>query len=61
MLILDQLCEYWKACCMWILVLFYRVIDTTTCTVAYTSKSFKPGQIRRHFIHVPEGANVAGE
>jgi len=22
MLILDQLCEYWKACCMWILVYF---------------------------------------
>ncbi|XP_052784723.1 tripeptidyl-peptidase 2-like [Mya arenaria] len=36
-----------------------RVTDTSDYVMKYDNMSFKPGQIRRHFIHVPEGANVA--
>ena len=41
--------------------LFLRVTDTIRYEQCYKEMTFKPGQIRRHFIHVPEGASLAGQ
>ena len=41
-------------------VYFDRVTDTVQYEQCYKEMTFKPGQIRRHFIHVPEGASLAG-
>lgn len=40
---------------------FYRVTDTVHHSVAFNNVQFKPGQIKRHFIHVPEGATFGGK
>ncbi|XP_063430494.1 tripeptidyl-peptidase 2-like [Mytilus trossulus] len=36
-----------------------KVEDTLNSEMSYSNVSFKPGQIHRHFIHVPHGATVA--
>ena len=36
-------------------------VNPQTHSLQYNSQSFKVGQIRRHFIHVPVGAKVAGK
>lgn len=42
-------------------LLIFRVNESTHYDLALTDVHFKPGQIRRHFIEVPEGATWAGE
>lgn len=41
--------------------LIFRVNESSHYDLALTDVHFKPGQIRRHFIEVPEGATWAGE
>ena len=38
-----------------------RIEDTVQYKVSFNNQSFKPGQIRRHFIDVPLGATWASK
>lgn len=44
-----------------VLLLTYRVDESSSYDLTYTDVHFKPGQIRRHFIDVPQGATWAGK
>lgn len=41
--------------------LIFRVNESSHYDLAFTDVHFKPGQIRRHFVEVPEGATWAGK
>lgn len=43
-----------------IYILIFRVNESSHYDLAFTDVHFKPGQIRRHFVEVPEGATWAG-
>ena len=49
------------SCLIITFVLIFRVNESTHYDLALTDVHFKPGQIRRHFIEVPEGATWAGK
>jgi len=38
-----------------------RVDDAVHCRIAYKNLSFRPGEVQRRFIHVPDGATWAGQ
>ena len=46
---------------MYILFLFGSVNDSTNFEVLMDDMTFKPGQVHRTFVHVPEGATWAGK
>lgn len=47
----------------WIEILFFlnRIEDTVGYKFSRSAVSFRPGQIHRNFIHVPQGATWAGK
>jgi hypothetical protein len=38
----------------------FKSVNTQNYSLEYNCQSFKTGQIRRHFVQVPLGSNIAG-
>lgn len=53
-------CTVRVPCLIYIYILIFRVNESSHYDLAFTDVHFKPGQIRRHFVEVPEGATWAG-
>ena len=43
-----------------IIVLSLKRVNPRNHSLEYNAQTFKAGQIRRHFVEVPSGANIAG-
>lgn len=46
---------------IYVFLLTCRVDESSGYDLTYTDVHFKPGQIQRHFIDVPQGATWAGK